>query len=368
MQKIKKNINFLQLVKQKVGDERRLETLKNILDSGTFLPRTLEYDDIDKEFKAWVESLEITDDNGNAYPTMSLFSNQRFSEYSQAWKYTDKNKNLLLNFKTITRDNNPENGKIQGGLWNIPGDKFYTMKKKRVLDDNGSESLLILKMKQPVAIDFMFKVSIFTTRFTDINEFNTLINKQFAARQAYICPNGHYLPMTLESINDSSSYNIDDRQFYAQTYQIKVMAYIITKDDYRMDEIPLKTNISIPQIDGTKADVEMDEPENEAYDNYQKAILTVEFPLSTNKVSFTLDTDFVIKEIESLNVVNDSLRIDANDEPQNNTAPLILFENSKIKMSIRKRISRRTAKITFIGYNPNFLSENEVSDKIIANE
>ena len=240
----RKNLNFLDLQRHKVGDEQRLETLKGILEGGTFLPKTLTYEDIDKAFQKWVEKLEIISDDGTKYPTMSLFSNQRFSEYSQSWKFVDKNKNLLLNFKTITRDNNPESGKIQGGLWNIPGDRFYVMKKKRVLDDNGSESLLVLKMRQPVAVDFMYKVSIFFFLYTDLNEFNTLINKAFAARQAYICPNGHYIPMTLESINDSSQYNIDDRQFYAQTFQIKAMAYIITADDYRTEEMPIKTGMT----------------------------------------------------------------------------------------------------------------------------
>lgn len=367
MQEIRRNINFLQLYKQKVGNEQRLETLKGILDGGTFLPKTLEYEDIDKAFRNWVESLEIVDQEGRKYPTMSLFSNQRFSEYTQSWKFTDKNKNLLLNFKAITRQNNPEGGEIQSKLWNIPGDRFYTMKKKRVLDDNGSESLLILKMRQPVAIDFIYKVSLFTSKYTDLNDFNTLINKKFAARQAYICPNGHYVPMILENISDSSEYNIDDRQFYAQVFQIKVMGYIITKDDYRMDEVPLKISVNVPQIDDNKADVEIDEPDGETYDGYQKAVLTIDFPISCVKTKFLIDIDFVVREIQTVNVINDSLSISADDEPQENTPPLIFFEGSEIKMSIRPKVTRRVTKVILIGYNPNSTAEHVASDKITAN-
>ena len=364
MQRIKRNLNFLHLHKEKVGDERRLETLKGILENGTFFPKTLTYEDIDKAFKEWVEKLEIIDENGKKYPTMSLFSNQRFSEYSQSWRYLDKNNNLLLNFKTITRNNNPEGGKIQSGLWNIPGNRFYTMKKKRVLDDNGSESLLILKMRQPVAVDFIYKVSIFSTRFTDLNNFNTLMNKAFAARQAYICPNGHFIPMTLESINDSSQYNIDDRQFYAQTFEIKAMGYIITKDDYRSEEVPLKIEANIPIMDIVKADVEIDEPEGETVKDYQKAVLTIDFPVNCDKSKFTIDIDFVVEKIETFNIKTNKFSISANDDVFGNEAPMMFKEESEIKISIQRKISKAKATIILTGYNPNSKSGSLVSDKI----
>ena len=246
----KEYLNYLNLNPSEIGNARRIEMLNDIMHDGTFLPRTVEYKDIDEAFRDWVKSLTIISDEGKEYPTMTLFSSQRFSEYSQSWKFVDENQNILLNFKTITRENNPSYGEIQGGLWNIPGDRFYTMKRKKVLDDNGSESYLILKMKQPMAIDLSYKLSIFTTRYTAINEFNTLINKQFAGRQCYIQPNGHFMPMILDQISDESQYNIDDRQFYSQTYQIKVMAYIITDGDYRVEEAPIKfgVNIGLPKI------------------------------------------------------------------------------------------------------------------------
>ena len=124
------NKNYLQLREGAVGKERRIELMKDILSNGTFIPKTVVYDDIDADFKRWAdEELRIISDEGTVFPTMTLYSNQRFSEYSQSWKYTDSNNNLLLNFKTVNRENNPQYGKIQAGLWNIPGERFYTMKK-----------------------------------------------------------------------------------------------------------------------------------------------------------------------------------------------------------------------------------------------
>ena len=81
---------------QATGDDRRLEMWSEALKSGAFLPNTLEYKDIDKAFTEWADKeLEIVNDDGGRFPTMVLFSNQRFSEYSQTWKYTDNNNNII---------------------------------------------------------------------------------------------------------------------------------------------------------------------------------------------------------------------------------------------------------------------------------
>ena len=289
----KEYLNHINLNPSSIGNARRLEMLNDIVNDGTFLPKTLEYKDIDESFRDWVKSLTIVSDDGKEYPTMSLFSNQRFSEYSQSWKYVDENKNLLLNFKTVTRENNPKYGEIQSGLWNIPGDRFYPMRKKKVLDKNGSESYLVLKMKQPMAIDLNYKVSIFTTRYTALNEFNTIVNKCFSSCQCYIQPNGHFVPMTLESINDESQYNINDRQFYSQTYQIKVMAYIITEDDYRVDEIPLKVGIStgLPKLTKKKPEIEMEELEYKPLfvEGACGEVTTIYLPLKTGRSQTVID-------------------------------------------------------------------------------
>jgi hypothetical protein len=49
--------------------------------------------------------------------------------------------------------------------------------------------------------------------------------------------------MELNSISDESEYTIDDRKYYSQTYQIKVLGYIITDDDYIVTKIPSRAKI-----------------------------------------------------------------------------------------------------------------------------
>ena len=109
----KKYLNFLDIKEHSEGNERRYESLKNIMENSTFLPKPVEYKDIDAAFKDWVDNSLKISYKEKILPTMVLYSNQRFTEYSQTWKYVDENKNLILNFKTITRENNPQYGKIQ---------------------------------------------------------------------------------------------------------------------------------------------------------------------------------------------------------------------------------------------------------------
>lgn len=341
--------NNIELKAESVGNERRLEMLSDILNGGTFLPKTVEYKDIDEAFKKWVEEKLYITAEGKEVPTMVLYSNQRFSEYTQSWEFTDDNKNLILNFKTISRENNPQYGSIHNRLWNIPGNSFFLMKRQVVLDDNGTESFLDLKMKQPMAVDLEYKVSIFVTKYQLINDFNTLVNKLFAARQAYLWPNNHPMPMTLETINDESSYQIDDRQFYGQTYIIKLMGYIITNEDYKVEEIPLKRKVIHSNMpDNKKSEVEIDEETNE---------LTITFPSGCNKAKFTIDCDFETTHQESVNVKKEILKF-TNEEKLMATILVndveiiggnyIFKENDEIKIKIKKINQKETSVLKFL--------------------
>ena len=308
------------------GPNRQLEFISEPLENSTFFPKTLLLEDIDKAVKEWVNSLEITSDDGSLFPTMSLYSNQRFSEYMQSWKYTDSNNNLLLNFKTITRDNNPYFGEIQGKNYNIPGEIFFHMKSQVVLDDNGSESLMKLKMKQPTSVDLTYKMSLFTTNIKHINTFNLLINRMFNSRQVYINPNGYYIPMVLDGVNDESQYNIDDRQFYSQTYDIKVRAYIITEDDFKVERVPLKYKDALSS-GNNNTDIEIEEVEGE-----NKAIITVTLKTSiANQTKFTIDTDFEVVNIDKINLFN-NVKFIVNDSPVSDITKVKLKNGDEIKV------------------------------------
>lgn len=306
--------------------ERRQNISKEIVRHSDYLPKTLNYEDIDRCFKDWVDSSISIIQDGIKLPTMVLYSNQRFSEYMQTWQYTDENNNVRLNFKTVTRENNPSHGTIHGDIFNIPGDRFYTLKSIQAIDESGKKYRIDYKMKQPTPVDIIYKVSIMTNRYTSINEFNERIQQLFNAKQSYLCVNGHYMSMTLENISDESEYNIEDRQFFSQTFNVKLKGYIIKENDLKVEENPISTIICFegdsvkrrkPSIDLSEYDACFNKDEN----NYTKEIeIDVDFSFCyphNGKTKFTIDENFIIKSLklkDKSNLINNQIKLFINDE------------------------------------------------------
>ena len=231
-------LDRLRLRNHAQGIERRRNMSKLILEKSTPLPFPVDYEDIDKTFFEWVDKkLDIVYD-GKKLPTYKLFSNQKISEYSQTWSNLDDTGNIIMNFKTITRENNPQHGESQGQSYNVPGNRDYPMFYVPVLQENGEEAYDLYTMKQPLSVNFMYTVSIICNKYELLNKFNEVMQYEFSALECYISPNDHPMPMIIESINDESEYSIDDRKYYAQTYNIKVLAYIIRKKDFKVTKIP----------------------------------------------------------------------------------------------------------------------------------
>ena len=305
--------------------ERAKNITREIIHHADYLPKTVSYEDIDRAFKEWVDTkLQIVQD-GIMLPTMVLYSNQRFSEYLQSWRYTDENNNIRLNFKTVTRENNPLHGTIVGDTYNIPGGKFYPLKSIQAIDENGKKYRIDYKIKQPTAVDLIYKVSIMTNRYITLNEFNENIHKLFNARQEYICPNGHYMSITLENISDESEYNIEDRQFFSQNFTAKIKGYIIKEDDFKVEENPIASIICFEgdTAKRRKPTIELSEfdpcyIEEEQY--FQKPIeidvdLSFCYPCK-GKTKFTIDEDFILTDFslkEPSNITRDEIKLYVND-------------------------------------------------------
>lgn len=234
-----------------IGRERRLNMAKTVLEHQPHFPKTLNYEDIDIAVTKWLnDSFDLTYD-GKKFKTYKLFSNQRISEYGQTWQNLDEKGNLDINFKTITRENNPQKGEIYGGNYTIPGTITFPIFNVKSLDENGMEYVERYSMKQPFAVNLIYTIGVFTNSYKILNEMNTLVHQQFKALEKYIYPNGFAIPMELNSVNDESEYTIDDRKYYSQTFQIKVMAYIIRKEDYVVTKI--QSRVRMPFVSGVNS-------------------------------------------------------------------------------------------------------------------
>lgn len=348
----KKTITKVKLTDDTVyGKDRHRSYPKTILQDAPIFPKPLEYEDIDNAMFNFVDEYIPMVIKGKSTPTFTLYSNQRFSEYSQSWEHTDEDGNLLMNFKTISRENNPKPGKNQGGYWNIPGNKRHTLLIRDVLEDNGEEAYEIYSMGQPFAVDLTYRISIITDLFENINAFNQKINDLFKARQCYIRPNGHFLPVTLEEINDNTEYTISERKFYNQTVTVKVMAYIISEDDFKIEKKPKRIKLFMQgDVRRPKPEINIDEFFNDKI-GHTEIELTIDFQSFHTKTNFDIDTDFIVERTELYNIRN--YRLSVNDTPYYTDKGFTLKNGDNIKIFINHLDPNEMAQLKFIGYNPN---------------
>lgn len=363
--------NILKLKRVPDPIERRENLVKEVLKDSTPLPQTLEYVDIDKSFKDWVESELAVTFEDKEIPTVALFSSQRFSEYMESWQNSDDHKNMMMNFKVITRENNPKPGTLHGGNMNIPGEPTFLMKRVVQADKNGRPYFLDYRMKQPFCVDLIYTVSLVTNKYQLLNEFNMMIIKKFDAIQAYIRPNGHFLPMKLENISDESEYSMDDRQYFSQSFEIRVMAYIIQSDDLVTEERPIiRYRFGELEDRHNGAYVEMEEldPCESKYITpyyYQPVVIRINFEGCDKDVKFKMVSNFVLDHFEvSDNVKCETpFRIWIDDTEIDYKDKFSINEGSTIRIfGVNKYIKNEDATIEFYGYNPDVVYD-EREDK-----
>lgn len=322
------------------GDGQRLSFQEDVLNNEPIIPRPVEYEDIDRSVVELLEKkLVITDNEGKELPLYTLFSNQRFTEYTQTWSHTDEDGNLLLDFKTLTRENAPQWGTLYSGAHSIPGHNRFTLCMREIIDDTGVECYEVTSMSQPLQIDLKYTIGIVTSRIETINEFNKNLNALFYSKQCYIQPNGYYMPTILETVNDNTDYTIDGRKFFIQTGVINVLAYIIPKDDIKVQLVPKRKSLSIMQDKQPKTFVSID------FDDNNESKLKINFRAGVNKVTFDIDNEMSIKLLEKINANGIKMRINDNDVDIN--GELHLEEGDTIKISIKQPKQKSISKLIF---------------------
>lgn len=357
----KKSINPIGFKDNSIGLERRLNYAKEILYKGTEFPKTLTYSDIDKAFQEFVANeIDLVDENGKRVPTFTLYSNQRFSEYSQTWEHTDENGNLLLNFKTINRETNVKLGENQGNYWNIPGDRYYKLLTKTVLSDSGDEYVEVYSMKQPTSVNLEFRINFVTNTVDMVNKFNEKINKKFKSRQCYIRPNGHYVPMVLDEVTDETSYSIEERKIFVQSINIKAMAYIITEDDFKISKFPKHPKVyEQKEKKNKKPVVEIEENEDIEFNPID---ITIKFEPTMNVVDFDIDTDVKVEEVKTININN--FRLSINGMPTFTDRGFEISKDDNIRIKIFKVNESAKASLILKGINPNSVKTQEISENV----
>ena len=276
-----------------IGVGRVLDIISNQLENG-ITPKTITYKDIDTEMMEFISKEVPMLYVGKEIPTF-FFTQQRFNEFTKTWEMLDENNNLLPNFKTVTRENNPKPGTLMGNMFNIPGKQFFNVSsfEKKV----GNKNITVTcKMKQPYCVDLMYNVKFITNKLSLLNELNNIINEKFKSKYNYISVNGYYMPIYLEDIDDESEYDIDERKIFIQNFRIKVCGYIINKNDIIYVENP---NRILVDISSNKYNPKIITP------SLNENQLIIEFPIKGNNLaSFRSKSIYHFTNIETENIID----------------------------------------------------------------
>jgi len=230
----KKFLKNVKLKERARNHERRLELWEEGWNaSGTFVPKGVLYEDMDRDFIKFVEEDLILTLDGKRVPVFFL-TIQRWAEFARTWQFTDKDRNVQIPFVTIVRQPDIQFGTNPVTQYTIPQkQRFDYMKVPNY--DGDSVGVDVYKIPQPIAVNLTYEVRFFSYRMREINKFNKIVMQAFQSRQKYINCNGHYFPIILESIGDESTIDqFEQKRFYVQSFEMQLLGYIMDEDDYEV--------------------------------------------------------------------------------------------------------------------------------------
>ena len=329
------NIDYTNLSNPVIGNQRVNDIIQASLVGGNILPKPISYRDIHQEvLRFFREEMKMVFD-GKEFKTF-YFTPQRFDEFTQTWEVVDENKQILSNFKIITREPDNEKGSIHEDNFNIPGNKFYVIGTSEKWDGNKNITISY-KMRQPYAVDFIYDLKLVTSNLLLVDEFNNQIHNKFKARQSYIQPNGHFMSIVLDGVDDESEYDLNERKIFIQTFKFKVMAYIINEDDLLIEEnitralVGYEVDFKKPQIDFSNS----------------SGNVVVDFPIKAkNIISFKSSDFYNITNVVLENISSFSILL--NGDLVTNTQLFEINKFDKVSIKIEKTDITLPSKLNLI--------------------
>lgn len=212
----------------------RIEELMRLTDSKTkFLPRTILMEDIDGALFNYVnlEGMQLTLD-GKLVPTFYL-DNDRWGELSKTWKFVDSDNNIPTPYLLVRRIDKQAGTRL-GTKYRVPNARKFRYMNVPILDE-GEVIYLQFKMPEPVNVDMVYEVSLFTKYRVDVNQYDEQVLKNFASRQDYVWVKGNPLVLQFEGFAESNPIeNIDGDRFFVSKYALKILGFIQDEKEFEI--------------------------------------------------------------------------------------------------------------------------------------
>ncbi len=306
-----------------------------------FLPRSVNHEDLDGGLVNFIDKdLDLSFDN--KVPVIFLTA-QRWSEFAKTWRFVDKYKNIKIPFISIVRKPDAQPG-TNPADFKIPIRKKFPYMSIPVWDGN-RKGMDIYRIPNPVGVDLTYTVRFFTYKMRQLNTFNKMILQAFASAQAYINVKGHYFPIMLESIGDESTVDgIENKRFYVQTYEMKLMGYLVDEEEF--DVVPAINRIVVTtEVDKKKPKAIVNFISSEDEKDKTVSCIIQFLPGSPTEVTIPLDNNITFNTIAKTNINTVTLKLDGGTV----TTPFSGDVNQLLNISIVRTDSTKLSEIILSG-------------------
>jgi len=215
--------------------DNRQKLLDNITKSDTYLPDSILHDDLDRGMLEYVKKHFVIVSDGEKIPVIDkILTVQRWAEFSSNWSFSDNDGNIKLPFIVVIRKPDVQPGSNPSIQRTIPDRKVFYYQTIPTWDGN-KKGADVYKIPQPVAVDITYEISLVCNKFTDTNHLNKIVMQKFASRQSYTIIKGHYIPIILQSNDDTTPLDtIDGRRFYIQNYKFIMLGLLVDRDEFEV--------------------------------------------------------------------------------------------------------------------------------------
>jgi hypothetical protein len=348
----KKNIR---IKLQKQLNSERVSLVERLRQNESFLPKGVLHEDLDNGFVDFTKKKLSLNIDGKEVPVIFL-SIQNWNEFTKTWQFADKYKNIQMPFITIVRNTDVVlSDKMK---YNIP----YLYKKPliKVPVWNGTRNGYdIYEIPQPIHVDVQYEVRLFSTRLRELNEFNKIVLTEFSSAQAYTDVNGHYIPITLDGVDDEHEINdINKKRFYVQKYNFILHGFLLDEEEFIIKPAVTRILTNYKFLGERRNKKTQNVSVNRFNDGHLEIFIDffVDSPLN---VSFVVDGEYTINGLMTDNT--DLIEIKKNGMSVSPTFNLI--QGDVVDIIVTQASSSINSSVTLLGtYNANLGAENFITD------
>jgi hypothetical protein len=294
--KIKKT---LPLTYPPIGYERRLELLEDINKDGTYLPKSILHEDLDRGFLDFVKDDLKTVVGGKIVKVVDiLMTTQNWAQFTQTWDFNNIDKNVEPPIITTVRTPEVKYGTLPSLKYTIPNRKQFYYAAVPTWDGQ-RKGMDIYTIPQPVPVDIKYSVKIICNRMRELNKFNQIVIEKFSSRQAYTKIKGHYIPITLDDISDESVMDVEKRRYYIQSYGFTLQGFLSDEEEYQVKPA-ISRSLLLIEMDNRKKKIR----KNVNPPNPDQYVFNANYPVGTTVYTQTFDYTANIKIDGSENVTS----------------------------------------------------------------